>query len=287
MKKILILGLLLILMIPINVKADVGSVSLTCSKVKLKPGDTFTCTVNINATSNITDVEIPIVLDNNISIVGNTIALTNSVWNGNDVSDNRIGTNFNASLNGNIVLGTLTFEVSNNATIGNTTIGLEDIIFFNDVTEYSIANYSKTVNIRNPYIESATCVVDNNYLFISRINAGQSITTFINALDSNGDITILDSNSNVVSSNNIRTGYSLKVDYGSYFDIYKLSVLGDVDGDGAITRTDAVSVANNIIDNTSFSDDEYNLAADINDDGNIKMNDVMRIIKSDIPSGGV
>ena len=60
-----------------------------------------------------------------------------------------------------------------------------------------------------------------------------------------------------------------------------LSVSGDVEGIGEITKNGASRVAKHIIDKNVISDDIYLIAADYNQDDQIKMNDVIKML-SDI-----
>ena len=60
--------------------------------------------------------------------------------------------------------------------------------------------------------------------------------------------------------------------------IYKISVLGDVLGEGLPTINGAKTVARHIIDGNVLTEDEELLSADMDDDSKIKMNDVMRML---------
>ena len=66
---------------------------------------------------------------------------------------------------------------------------------------------------------------------------------------------------------------------------YKISVLGDVNGDGKISALDYVRIKNHIMKTTSINEDVQLIAADVNDDRKISALDYVRI-KNYIMNGG-
>ena len=63
-----------------------------------------------------------------------------------------------------------------------------------------------------------------------------------------------------------------------YDTSYNLIVRGDVDSNGLSNKIDSNTIANHIISNNIISTDTSLAAADYNDDGLIRVNDVMKIL---------
>ena len=59
---------------------------------------------------------------------------------------------------------------------------------------------------------------------------------------------------------------------------YTMSVAGDLTGDGISDIDDAKAIARKILNNESAVNDAYSYAGDINNNGALKMNDVMLLI---------
>jgi len=75
------------------------------------------------------------------------------------------------------------------------------------------------------------------------------------------------------------TGDTIKISKYDESNIYKVSVLGDFTGDGIVDITDAKKIAEHIINKNQVAQ-EYLLAADLTNDGKVKMNDVMKLLKT-------
>ena len=75
-----------------------------------------------------------------------------------------------------------------------------------------------------------------------------------------------------------KTGDKYKVKLENTTDEYKISVTGDVTGDGKNTINDIKRIANHIIDKNVITKDEYLKAADYNGDGEIHLNDAMKLL---------
>ena len=126
--------------------------------------------------------------------------------------------------------------------------------------DYTIKYVAKNDYLAGNYLNlSSQYSIDNNKLIISRIESGTTVYDFINSIGSTGTMNVLDSNNNAVnSSNEIKTGYILRVNFGSN-DIknYKLSVIGDVLGQGLVTSDGAKKTARHVIGRNVFRTDEY------------------------------
>ena len=123
--------------------------------------------------------------------------------------------------------------------------------------------------------------ISNNNV-ISRIDFMNS-KQFLNDIDSNGDYKITDKGGNIIAGNDIlKTGYNFDIifsgDPDRYNKTYKLSVLGDVTGEGKISLDGTKKTFKHIVDGNILKD-EYLLAADIDNSNEIKINDAMRMLK--------
>ncbi len=116
---------------------------------------------------------------------------------------------------------------------------------------------------------------DNNKKLLYRIPAKTTLNEIQNSIDTTGDISVLDKQTQVVT-NKIKTGDTLKVSFGIENLEYTLSILGDVTGRGKIDETD-VEETYNILKNKKNPEEYYRIAADVTKDNNIKINDVAKL----------
>lgn len=108
-----------------------------------------------------------------------------------------------------------------------------------------------------------------------------TIGVFKNSISTNATLKVFNS-SNVEQDNNaaLATGHLFKVSFPSHNIDYKISILGDVIGNGTVTIDDAKRIALHIIDGNVINGDEYLMAADFDGNNIIKMNDAIRLLKS-------
>jgi len=99
----------------------------------------------------------------------------------------------------------------------------------------------------------------------------------IKELVGNNEITVMNnSNQEIENSEIIKTGYKIKINN----ETYKLSIKGDVLGEGIMSDKSAKKIAKHIIDKNVITGDEYLLSANYNNKSTIKMNDVIGILKN-------
>ena len=121
--------------------------------------------------------------------------------------------------------------------------------------------------------------VNNDEKVIYQINNGTFAKTLLINTSNIGSREILDLNgSNKNNNTRLATGYSIKLTNNNVTINYKLSIVGDVVGDGNITLDDAKKVTKHIVGNSSITGYEYLHAADYNGNGTIKMDDVMQML---------
>lgn len=108
-----------------------------------------------------------------------------------------------------------------------------------------------------------------------------TVGVFKNSISTNATLKVFNG-SNVEQDNNaaLATGHLFKVSFLSHNIDYKISILGDVLGNGTVTIDDAKRIALHIIDGNVINGDEYLMAADFDGNNVIKMNDAIRLLKS-------
>ena len=118
---------------------------------------------------------------------------------------------------------------------------------------------------------------------IHGIDGGVTKSVLVSKIDTNGTVSILDKNMNVIDDERkICTGYTLRVVFESDVDHpfdYKLSVRGDVLVTGELSLENGKMIARHIIDKNFISGEEYLMAADYDGNGLIKMNDVIKMLR--------
>ena len=153
MKRIYKFLILIIILMPFNVYAASGSVSIVCSPNELKPGDITDCTIKGNIDADITSLSIGITKSDKISIQSFTQSSKWACVGSCDVSNNSIDM-FSANadpITGSFDIGSLTLKISSDASNGNETIELNNIIFYysgDTSEEYNISNTTTSLNIK-------------------------------------------------------------------------------------------------------------------------------------------
>ncbi len=131
MKKKMILLIIMIgmIIIPHEVKAFTGSVTISCNPKSLSGAGTVKCTLKGTADANITTVKGTVVLPTGASITKFELA---DGWTQNDYADNKINPYRENEITGNFDIGTLTISFSSSASEGNNNISVKDITYLND-----------------------------------------------------------------------------------------------------------------------------------------------------------
>ena len=141
---------------------------------------------------------------------------------------------------------------------------------------------TKNIEIINYYKKNAFSVKNNLKLsnnIISNINAGINLTALNNNFSTNGSLSYTDSKGTDLGlTNNVKTGFKLKCKYDNEESAYTISVVGDVLGEGKISNNGIKKSAKHIIEKNLLKN-EYLKSADLNNDGKVKMNDVMIMAK--------
>ncbi|MEG1719368.1 MAG: dockerin type I repeat-containing protein [Clostridia bacterium] len=155
------------------------------------------------------------------------------------------------------------------APLGATTFKLNDETPTYQIpyTLKSVYGSNITVKYPSPY--------DISNSIISKIPIDTKIDVFKNNLGDSDAIIITDSKGNVVTSGNIGTGMTVKINSGTP-KTYTAIVTGDVSGDGKINIQD-LQKCNNYILKIAELNGVYFTATDINGDNKINIQDLQKI----------
>lgn len=132
----------------------------------------------------------------------------------------------------------------------------------------------------NEYIDIKDMEVNDKKFIVNRINRNTLVDGFKLMIDTNvNDYSILDRNDGEVVEGIIKTGYKLRVGFSVAPVNYTLVVRGDVLGSGNPGVDDDKKIAKHIINGNVFKEDYELLAADYDGDGEIKMIDIVKMLK--------
>ena len=147
-KKIIIFIALIGVLLPVNVKALIGSINLSCDKIKLNPNEETTCYVKGNINEEVSGIDATLVLGDNLTLSSIT---KDSIWDSGDVGtdSNKIVlvTSNNPKGNFNVV----TFKVKTGSKSNmDTKISLSDVKLSN-ATDFTETDFTvDDVKIRIP-----------------------------------------------------------------------------------------------------------------------------------------
>ncbi len=129
-KKIILMGVILSILLPINVKALSGSINISCNDSNVIVGNSTNCSITGNSDSEVSALAMTLSSGGSISISN---IVTSSVWQGNG-SDGDIQLYTDSNKTGNFSIAT--FNVTGNS-VGSGTITASGVMFtgadFNDV----------------------------------------------------------------------------------------------------------------------------------------------------------
>lgn len=139
-KKILIIISLLVVLIPINVKAATGNIKITCDKEKIKAGDSTTCIISGITDSEIIGISATLNLTDNLTF---TSFAKNNSWSEGSIENNKLDIYSENYLNNNFDIGTMVITAKDNISNTNEKMTLKDITFQNDKSNNAEENSFK------------------------------------------------------------------------------------------------------------------------------------------------
>lgn len=150
-----------------------------------------------------------------------------------------------------------------------------------DNTEAGISNYTLELTAKyvvNDYLSfnNSLSVIEGKRI-LKGIHAATTASSFKNMISTNGTVSLTNGSSPLNENHFVSTGDVLTITFSENTNTYILSVTGDYNRDGVVTRSDLNGISERIINKSGFIEDQF-YAADYNNDNLIKMNDVMAII---------
>ena len=120
---------------------------------------------------------------------------------------------------------------------------------------------------------------DNNKMIIKDINSNTSYYSFRSGINTVGNITFNDRLGNTLfDSDIVKTGDKMAININSVNHEYTLSVLGDIIGEGDITKNGVREGAKYLINKNGLNSANI-MAIDMNHDGIAKVNDIVYLLK--------
>ena len=150
----------------------------------------------------------------------------------------------------------------------------------NNKTVYvSNNNYLSPIIEGDNYLSINAFSVDNINKIIYDVPVGTLFTELLEAVDTNGEKAIYTALGDLLENEDkLYTTDVLKIKFDEETSYeYRIAVLGDALGEGKITQ-EGISIIAKYIINGEGLDDIALLAADYNHDGEVKMNDIMKIL---------
>ena len=115
---------------------------------------------------------------------------------------------------------------------------------------------------------------DINNGLIKNVSPRTDLDAFYNNIISNKTLKVFKNDKEIALSELVATGMKLKVQETN--DIYKISVRGDVNGDGKITATDLLKLKKVVV-NLETLNAEFAVAGDVNSSGEITSTDIVQL----------
>lgn len=129
-----------------------------------------------------------------------------------------------------------------------------------------------TLNVDNSYAEKVGFYTEDGD-YITRVLPETTVSNFISCMGKTDNVYVKDEEGNVLDYEDIvKTGMTVTFDNLEY----KISVVGDLNGDGLITITDYIQAKLHFNKVTELGDD-YVRSADIDGNGNITLTDLVRL----------
>ena len=192
----------------------------------------------------------------------------------NSVTISAATVNSNASISGTGYVSLTSDNTSHNITV-KAQNGDTRTYRVNIIREPSSNNNTSGNKLSVEYVLN-NAGIKNNSNYLMGFSIGSNINQITNKIGSNATVTIKDSTGKVVTSEIIKTGYSVTIKTKDEEKTLKTVVYGDANGDGKISSADYVAVKNIIMKRANYSD-AYLKAADADKNGSVSSADYIKI----------
>ncbi len=159
-----------------------------------------------------------------------------------------------------------------------------------DVAVTDNAGNGATIKVKtetgDEILTSETYVVDEENLFVTKVQPKTSVSDFNNGVTSEGSYIVKDSKGNAISGTGyVTTGSKVVFNTGTDTKEYTIVVIGDLNFDGKITVTDLAAVQRIILNATSNPSEEVLKAANVNNDTKITVSDLAGVQRYILSNG--
>lgn len=277
--------------------SDTINLSINCPMTDTSSG-TIQCNIVLNSTANsINGIKANYLFSEGIGYVGFESSKS-SCQNENqcivEATENGFVVGDVNGFSATETIGTLTLSLPSELVEGSSyTITLNNIELststFENIDDYPNLSATITVGYNQPPSEDISfdesLTVNEVYRIIERLISKEPITssTYMTYDDLRNKITInssatfgvFDSQGNIINTNSkVRTNDVIKISFGGTVYSYKISVLGDLNGDGEITINDVTRLYYHIKNVETITDPALLAAGDIIKDGNYNINEL-------------
>ena len=169
---------------------------------------------------------------------------------------------------------------SDNQEITSGIINRDYMLKVYDYGNEEIDKYTIDLLLTKPKLDLSKLSVDEKNLIIKDLKIDTKISDIKSLISTNGIITVQDSKNNILTdSHRVKTGQTIEFKLNENIYVYKLSVLGDVNGDGELTEADFDKIYSYYKKEISLAK-EYIYAGDFdNTNSDITILDLTKIVK--------
>lgn len=142
-------------------------------------------------------------------------------------------------------------------------------------------NTYETFSFIGEYIDLTDVEIDEEKGYVKGLNPNTTVSSLENVMNSTGTYTYYDRSGQEITLNptdNVYTGLRVKIELSDDTFEYTLVIKGDVRGTGTSTISDVMRIIDHVLTDSKLTE-SYDLeAANINEDDNISISDVMLLI---------
>ena len=218
-KKYILIGVILSVLLPINVKALSGSISISCGSTSIEVGSSTSCTVTGYSDSEVSALAMNLSSGGTISISN---IVTSSIWQGNG-SDGNIQLYTDSNKSGNFSIASFTASGNN---VGNGSITASGISFTGaDFSETGISGKNIIITVKEKEVSKPDPTPEPK----PSNNNNQTITSNNTTVKKSSDATLKSLSVNPGSINFNFDKYEYDVEVGNDVDKIEISAEGSSD----------------------------------------------------------